>query len=73
MKKNKKYEVLDVVYEDNKIIDICSNYEGHYDTLIDTTIINGEILMKEHKLLLDIDENKLMSDINDIYNKLSDE
>lgn len=37
---------------------------------VDTTIINGEILMKNHKLLLDIDENKLKNKVNDILKRL---
>ncbi len=37
---------------------------------VDTTIINGEVLMKNHKLLLDIDLNKLKEKIDDINKKL---
>lgn len=37
---------------------------------VDTTIINGEILMKNKKLLLDIDENKLRNDVNNIVKHL---
>lgn len=37
---------------------------------VDTTIINGEILMKNKKLLLDIDENKLRNNVNNIVKHL---
>lgn len=37
---------------------------------IDTTIINGEILMKNHSLFLPIDEHKLKADINNTITKL---
>ncbi len=37
---------------------------------IDTTIINGEVLMKNHKLLLNIDINKLKEKIDDINKRL---
>ncbi len=37
---------------------------------IDTTIINGEILMKNRKLLLDINEELLKEEINKIVNRL---
>lgn len=37
---------------------------------VDTTIINGEVLMKNHKLLLDIDLNKLKERIDDINKRL---
>ncbi|MGM9834535.1 MAG: amidohydrolase [Bacilli bacterium] len=37
---------------------------------VDTTIINGEVLMKNHKLLLDINEDNLMDKINEIYKRV---
>ena len=37
---------------------------------IDTTIINGEILMKNHKLTIDIDENKIKEEIDKIKTRL---
>lgn len=36
-KREKKYEKLDIIIEDNKIIDIVSNYTGIYDEIIDAT------------------------------------
>lgn len=41
------------------------------ETNIDTTIINGEILYKNHKLNIDIDEKNLHNKINEIINRLS--
>ena len=40
---------------------------------IDTTIINGNILMENNKLLLDIDENNLIEKVNNIINRLTKE
>lgn len=37
---------------------------------VDTTIINGEILMKDHKLLLDINENSLINKVKEIYERV---
>ncbi len=34
-KRNEKYEVLDIVFKDDIIISMCSNYDGPYDKLID--------------------------------------
>lgn len=36
-KREKKYEKMDVVIQDDKIIDLVSNYDGNYDELIDAT------------------------------------
>lgn len=49
------------------ITNIVHNTESNN---IDTTIINGEILMSNHKLLLDINEDKLKEQINSIINRL---
>ena len=38
---------------------------------VDTTIINGEILMENNKLLLDINENELIEKVNSIINRLT--
>ena len=35
--RDKKYEKLDIVIKDNKIIDVNSSYKGPYDELIDAT------------------------------------
>ena len=40
--RDKKYEKLDIVIKDNKIIDVNSSYKGPYDELIDAT---GKIVM----------------------------
>lgn len=37
---------------------------------VDTTIINGKVLMKNHKLLLDINEDDLKSKVDDILKRL---
>lgn len=37
LKREKKYEKLDVVIKDNKIIDLCPNYTGQYDLIIDAS------------------------------------
>lgn len=37
---------------------------------VDTTIINGEVLMKNHKLLLDIDEKELINKVKEIYERV---
>lgn len=36
-KRENKYEKLDIVIQDDKIIDLVSNYDGEYDELIDAT------------------------------------
>lgn len=38
---------------------------------IDTTIINGEVLMKNHKILLQVDEKQLKENIINIMNRLT--
>lgn len=47
-KNREKYEKIDIVIENDKIINLVPNYEGHYDTIIDATdkivmpgLING--------------------------------
>ena len=50
------------------ITNIVHNVESNN---IDTTIINGEILMKNHELCLPIDETNLKNNINKILNELN--
>lgn len=42
-----------------------------FGNVVDTTIINGKILMKNKKLMLDIDEKNLINKINEIKNKIN--
>lgn len=49
------------------ITNVCHNMESNN---VDTTMINGEILMQNHQLLLDISEEILKEKINDICNRL---
>lgn len=51
---------------------IINNIVHNIETInVDTTIINGKILMKNNKLLLDIDLNELKNNINSIIKKLN--
>ena len=38
---------------------------------VDTTIINGEVVMNDNKVLLNIDENNIIRKVNDIINRLT--
>jgi len=49
------------------ITQIVHNVESNN---IDTTMINGQVLMKNHKLTLEIDEEKLKENIHQIINRL---
>ena len=53
-------------------VDIITNVVHNVESNnIDTTIINGEILMKNHELCLPIDETNLKNNINKILNELN--
>ncbi len=53
-------------------VDIITNVVHNVESNnIDTTIINGEILMKNHELCLSIDETNLKNNINKILNELN--
>lgn len=49
---------------------ICQVVHNVESNNIVTTIINGEILMENRKILLKMDENKLKTEINNLYNRL---
>lgn len=52
-------------------VDIITNVVHNTESSnVDTTIINGEILMKDRKLLLNINEGKLKQEITKIINRL---
>lgn len=52
-------------------IDLITNLVHNTESInVDTTIINGEVLMKNHKLLLDIDLDKLKNKIDNINKRL---
>lgn len=52
-------------------IDLITNLVHNTESInVDTTIINGEVLMKNHKLLLDIDESDLKEKIDNINKRL---
>lgn len=52
-------------------VDLITNLVHNTESInVDTTIINGEILMKNHKLLLDIDLDKLKEKIDNINKRL---
>lgn len=50
---------------------ICQIVHNVESSNIITTIIDGEILMKDRKILLDIDEEKLKEKVKNIFNRLS--
>ena len=53
-------------------VDIITNVAHNVESNnIDTTIINGKILMKNHELCLSIDETNLKNNINKILNELN--
>lgn len=67
----------DIIILDLNNIELCPNIDIIQEVVhlvspnnIDTTIINGEILMQNKKLLLDINENKLQKTIYDIKKRL---
>ena len=52
-------------------VDLITNLVHNTESVnVDTTIINGEILMKNHKLLLNIDEDNLKKNINRIIKRV---
>ena len=42
LKRDKQFEIMDVVFSDNKIIYVGTDYQGEYDKVIDAT---GKIVM----------------------------
>ena len=67
----------DIIILDLNNLEICPNTEIISEIVhevninnIDTTLVNGEILMRNRKLLLDIDEEKLMNKIYEIKKRL---
>lgn len=56
------YPTVDIITQVVHNVESCN---------VDTVFINGEILLKDHKLLLDINEDKLKLKINGICNRLA--
>ena len=75
LEENKKADIIILDLNNIEIfptVDIISEIvHGLSVNNIDTTIINGEILMKNRKLLLDVDEKELKEKINKILNRLN--
>lgn len=73
IKKNKKADLI--ILDMNNIetyptVDLITNIvHNTQSNNIDTTIINGEILMMNHKLNIGVDEEKLKNKIDEIINK----
>ena len=72
---NKKADIILLNYDDisvyptvNLISQIVHNTRNYH---VDTSIINGEIIMENKKILLDIDENKLKEKIDEIVKAVS--
>lgn len=74
IEKNKKADII--ILDMNKIetyptVDIITNVVHNTESSnVDTTIINGEIIMKNRKLLLDINEDELKKEITKIIDRL---
>ena len=52
-------------------VDLITNIVHNTESInIDTTIINGEVLMQNHKLMIDINEDELKSKIDSIIGRL---
>ncbi|MEG1142940.1 MAG: amidohydrolase family protein [Clostridia bacterium] len=61
---------LDKIYT-NPVTDAISNIVYNCDaSVVDTTIINGNILYLDKKLCIDIDENTVISKVNDISKRI---
>ena len=75
LEENKKADIIILDLNNIEIfptVDIISEIvHGLSVNNIDTTIINGEVLMKNRKLLLDVDEKELKEKINKILNRLN--
>ena len=72
---NKKADIIILDYDDisvyptvNLISQVVHNTRNYH---VNTTIINGEIIMENRKLLLDIDENKLKKKIDEIVKSVN--
>lgn len=77
IEKNKKADIiiLDMNHiETYPTVDLITNVVHNTEFgNVDTTIINGEIIMKDRKLLIDIDEEKLKTEITKIIGRLMKE
>ena len=75
LEENKKADIIILDLNNIEIfptVDIISEIvHGLSVNNIDTTIINGEVLIKNRKLLLDVDEKELKEKINKISNRLN--
>ena len=74
IKVNKKADIIILDFnpmESYPTVDLITQIVHNTQTInVDTTIVNGEILMKNHKLTLPIDEDKLKDKINQIIDRL---
>lgn len=74
LEKGKKADIIILntdLIETYPTVDIITNIVHNIQSFnVDTTIINGEVLMKNHKLLLNIDEEELKYNIDKITKRL---
>lgn len=74
LEKGKKADIIILntdLIETYPTVDIITNTVHNIQSFnVDTTIINGEVLMKNHKLLLNIDEEELKYNIDKITKRL---
>lgn len=71
---NKKADIIILDYnkvETYPLPDIITGVVHNTESSnVNTTIINGEVLMKDHKLLLNIDEKELIDKVKKIYERV---
>ena len=74
IKVNKKADIIILNFspmESYPTVDLITQVVHNTEAInVDTTIVNGEILMRNHKLTLPIDEDKLKDKINQIIDRL---
>ena len=74
IKVNKKADIIILDFspmESYPTVDLITQVVHNTEAInVDTTIVNGEILMRNHKLTLPIDEGKLKDKINQIIDRL---
>ena len=74
IKVNKKADIIILDFspmESYPTVDLITQVVHNTEAInVDTTIVNGEILMRNHKLTLPIDEDKLKDKINQIIDRL---
>ena len=74
MKKEKKADIIILDLHNTEVyptVDLINQIVHNVESSnIDTTIVNGCVLMENHQLTLPIDEEKLKKDINSIIYRL---